>query len=261
MTEAWIYKTSFSMFKRAVEKHRLLENGEKVLVGVSGGIDSMVLVHLLNTFNQRRHKDWEILAVHINPNFPKWQTKKIIKFFESLNVRYIIDDINVPQKLLTVAGSNNRVRPCFLCARERRKRLFEIAERHGITKIALAHHLEDVNETFFLNLFYVAEAKTFSAKQDFFQNQYHIIRPLYYFDKDFINKYAETYQIPVVKNKCPHDIDSERNRIRKLLNKYYSKNPRIKTNIFWGIKNARLDALPFRHFRKRKESLITLIRE
>ena len=252
MTEGWVYKTSFITLKRAVEKHHLLENGEKVLVGVSGGVDSMVMLHLLNNFNQRRYKDWEIIAVHINPNFPRWQTKKIIKFFESLNVRYLIDDINVPQKLLAVAGSDKRLRPCFLCARERRKRLFEIAEQHGIRKIALAHHLEDVNETFFLNLFYVSEAKTFSTKQDFFHNQYHIIRPLYYFDKDFINNYAETYQIPVVKNKCPYDIDSERNRIRNLLNKYYTKNPRIKTNIFWGIKNARLDVLPFKSSSRRK---------
>lgn len=252
MTEAWTYKTSFTIFKRAVEKHHLLENGEKVLIGVSGGVDSMVLTHLLYSFNQRRHKNWDVLAVHIDPGFPKWHTQRLVKFFEALNVKYLISKIDVPNKLAEITNSGERVKSCFFCSRERRKRLFELAEANGIKKIALAHHLEDVNETFFLNLLYVSEAKTFAPKQDFFQAQYHIIRPLYYFDKDFINNYAETYQIPVVKNKCPYDIDSERNRIRNLLNKYYAKNPRIKTNIFWGIKNARLDVLPFKSLSRHK---------
>jgi tRNA 2-thiocytidine biosynthesis protein TtcA len=252
MTEAWTYKTSFSIFKRAVERHHLLENGEKVLIGVSGGVDSMVLIHLIHSFNQRRHKKWDLLAVHIDPGFPKWHTQRLKKFFDALNIKYLISKIDVPNKLVEITNAGERVKSCFFCSRERRKRMFEIAEANGIKKIALAHHLEDVNETFFLNLLYVSEAKTFAPKQDFFQAQYHIIRPLYYFDKELILKYAKTYGLPLIKNKCPYEKESERNRIRALLSKFYTKNPRVKTNIFWGIKNAGLDFLPLKSARNKK---------
>jgi tRNA 2-thiocytidine biosynthesis protein TtcA len=91
---------------------------------------------------------------------------------------------------------------------------------------------------------FVSETKTFVPKQEFFQGRFHIIRPLYHFDKKLILKYTKVYGLPTIKNKCPYEKDSERNRIRALLNRFYTKDPRIKTNIFWGIKNVKRDYLP-----------------
>jgi len=244
VTGGWLKKTSFNLFKKAIEKYRLLDDGEKVLISVSGGIDSLVLTHLLNSYNLRRNKKWNILAVHIDHGFPKRNTLRLIKFFDMMKINYLISKIDVPKKLVQIAKAGERIKSCFFCSRERRKRLLEIADKQGIRKIALAHHLEDVNETFFLNLMFVSESKTFVPKQDFFQGRFHIIRPLYYFDKELILKYAKTYGLPTIKNKCPYEKDSERNRIRGFLKPLYAKDPRIKTNIFSGIKNIKLEYLP-----------------
>lgn len=242
MLDGWLYKTSFSLFKKALEEYALLSDNEKVLIGVSGGADSIVLAHLFNAYNLRRHKHWDLLAVHIDPGFPKWNTQKVVQFFEEIKIPYLISKIDVPKKLAQI--TKRRQKYCFFCSRERRKRLFEIADQYGIKKIALAHHLEDVNETFLLNLFYASEISTFVPKQDFFQNRFYIIRPLYFFDKTLIARYLKTYGLSAIKNKCPYEKMSERNRIRKFLNQLYQKDPRIKANIFWGIKNVKINYLP-----------------
>lgn len=242
MTDQRIYKTSHSLFKKVIEEYRLLEDGEKVLIGVSGGIDSLVLTRLFHDYNLRRKKNWQLLAVHINPGFSNWRTQKIEKFFQSINIPYLISKIDVPKKLSEI--TNVRFKPCFFCSRERRKRLFEIADKNRIKKIALAHHLEDVNETYLLNLFFASETTTFVPKQGFFSDQFYIIRPLYYFDKTLILQYAENYKLPHIKNHCPYEKESERERIRRFLNSLDKKDSRIKTNIFWGIKNIKLNYLP-----------------
>jgi tRNA 2-thiocytidine biosynthesis protein TtcA len=241
-TESWLNKRSFNYFNKAINQYQLLQKGEKVLLGVSGGVDSLVLTHLFNVYNQRKHKNWDLLAVHIEPGFTNWKTTQLVKFFESHKIKYLISNIDVPKKLKQITSA--KFSSCFFCARERRKRLFEIADEQGIEKIALAHHLEDVNETFFLNLLFISQMSTFVPKQDFFKGRFHIIRPLYFFDKELIFQYANIYGLPKIKNRCPYEKESERERIRKFLKSLYKKNPRIKTNIFWGIKNVKKEYLP-----------------
>ncbi|MFB0509305.1 MAG: tRNA lysidine(34) synthetase TilS [bacterium] len=235
----WLYKTTFHWFKKVVEDYSLLKDGEKVLIGVSGGADSIALLHLFDQYNRRRKKNWQLLAVHINPNFPNWKTKPIEKLFKNLGLPYQIEDIDISKQL-----AGKKFKPCFVCSRERRKRLFEIARQYEIKKIALAHHMEDVVETYLLNLFYTSKSSTLVPKQDFFQGKLYIIRPLYFFDKDLIRRYLLANGLRPVKNHCPYEKSSERERIRKLLKKFYSIDKRVKTNIFWGIKNIKNQYLP-----------------
>jgi tRNA 2-thiocytidine biosynthesis protein TtcA len=234
-----LYKTTFHWFKKAVEDYRLLEEGEKVLIAVSGGADSIALLHLFDHFNRKRKKNWQLLAVHINPNFPNWKTKPVEKLFKSTGLPYLIEDIRVTSKLKDI-----KLNPCFVCSRQRRKRLFEIAHQQGIQKIALAHHLEDVVETFLLNLFYASQTATLIPKQKLFQGKLDIIRPLYFFDKELINNYLKLNGLKPINNKCPYARFSEREKIRGMLKKFYALNQRIKTNIFWGIKNIKTQYLP-----------------
>ena len=235
----WLHKKVFRWFKKAVEDYSLLADGEKVLIAVSGGADSIVLLHLFDQYNRRRKKNWQLFAVHINPNFPGWKTKPLEKLFKNLGLTYLIDNIIITKEL-----SFKKFNPCFICSRERRKKLFEIAHHQGIKKIALAHHLEDVVETFLLNLFYTSKSSTLIPKQELFQGRINIIHPLYFFDKELIQKYLQEYGLRPVRNRCPYEKSSERERIRKLLKKFYSLKNRIKTNIFWGIKNIKTTYLP-----------------
>ncbi len=237
--DRWLYKTTYRWFKKAIEDYCLVKDGEKVLIGVSGGADSIVLLHLFDQYNHRRKKNWELFPVHIRPDFPKWKIKPVERLFKNLDLPYLIDDINVTQEL-----SSRKLNPCYICSHDRRKKLFEIAHRKGIQKIALAHHLEDVVETYLLNLFYTSKSSTLIPKQELFQGRINIIRPLYFFDKELIRRYVQSYGLRPVKNRCPYEKSSERARIRKLLNKFYSFDKRIKTNIFWGIKNIKKQYLP-----------------
>jgi len=236
---SWLHKKVFRWFKKAVEDYSLLADGEKVLVAVSGGADSIALLHLFDQYNRRRKKNWQLFAVHINPNFPDWKTKPLEKVFKNLGLPYLIEDIDATRSIKEM-----KFNPCFVCARERRKKLFEIAHQQGIQKIALAHHLEDVVETYLLNLFYTSKAATLVPKQKLFQGRLDINRPLYFFDKELINKYLKSYELKLINNKCPYAKSNEREKIRRMLKKFYALNKRIKTNIFWGIKNIKTEYLP-----------------
>lgn len=234
---ARLQKTTQAYFRKAITKYHLLEDNEKVLVAVSGGIDSLALIHLITQYNKRKQKNWDILAVHINPGFQDWTTVPLVNFFNKYQINYLIADIY--KKV-----DQSRFNICYVCARERRKMLFEIAEQQNIKKIAFAHHLEDVNETFFMNLIFNSKSATFLPKQQFFDGQFFIIRPLFYFDKALIRQYCTSNKIRSFNNRCPYEKQNERNYIRKFLDSLAKRNPRIKTNIFWGINNIKHEYLP-----------------
>jgi tRNA(Ile)-lysidine synthetase-like protein len=244
MTEPSWYRRSLIFFKRLIEREKLLREHDKVLIAVSGGIDSLVLSDLLYRYSLRYRKSLELLACHLNPGFPGWKTRPLEAFFKTRGIDYLIENIDINERLKKLRKSI-----CYFCARERRKYLFNIAKQYQIKKIAFAHHLDDVNETYLLNLLYSSNSSTFVIKQDFFTNeqgeaQFYIIRPLYYFPKEFIIKYAQLYHIRPIKNRCPYEKDNERMAIRRWLTKMYKKDPKIKSNIFWGIKNIKLKYLP-----------------
>ncbi|MEO0100882.1 MAG: ATP-binding protein [candidate division WOR-3 bacterium] len=234
-----IIKIAFGWFKKAIEDYHLLEDGEKVLVAVSGGKDSLCLIHLFNEYNKRKKKNWQILACHINPGFANWPKEQVEKRLRDLGVSYIVKSLPIGEKVKKIGEDF-----CFFCSRERKKALFTVAEENKINKIALAHHREDVNETFFLNLLFAAEISTFVPKQDFFGGKFYIIRPLYLFTEEIIASYLKVFSIKPIRNPCPYAQLSERERIRRILISYYRRDPRIRDNIFWGIKNIKTHYLP-----------------
>jgi len=222
-----------------IRRYHLLEPGEPVMVAVSGGADSLCLLRILADYNQRQHAGWRLLAVHVDPGFPDWPAKRIERQFQRLGVEYEIVRADVPERIKHF-GEN----PCYVCSRERRKQLFELARRRGIRKIALAHHLEDVNETYLLNLLYSASARTFVPRQEFFGGKVEFIRPLYEFDKPAIMKYLRSRGLKVVRTPCPYAVHGRREEVRRFLNRLYQRYPRIRQNLFTGIHNIKAEYLP-----------------
>ncbi len=134
---------------------------------------------------------------------------------------------------------------CYACSREKRKRLFEIAEEKGVKKIALGHHKEDVVESLLMNLFFNREIATMKIKQDFFGGKFFIIRPLYFFTEEDIEEYTRKKQIKVIENKCPYENENKRLLIRRLIQELKKIDRKVLDNILVGVTNVNRVYFPF----------------
>jgi tRNA 2-thiocytidine biosynthesis protein TtcA len=138
----------------------------------------------------------------------------------------------------------NKKNPCFLCSRLRRKRIFEIAAETGCTKIAFAHHRDDIIETLLINMFYAREISTMVPDQSIFGGELHIIRPLSYIGEDLVKKYARERQFPAIENLCPTSKVSRRTYVKNLLAELERDNKDIRDNIFRSMQRVKMDYLP-----------------
>lgn len=223
---------------KVIRLFKILGKNSGVVVGVSGGADSFVLLFLLNEYNKKFRQNWDLYACHIHPGFPDWQTEYIISFCENLSIPCKIINVNMEKRLRSVE------KKCFFCARERRRRLLEYAESLNIFKVALAHHLDDVVETFLLNIIYNGEISTFVPAQTVIKGRFLFIRPMYYLDKKSILTIARALKIPENLNQCPYSQNSKRQRIRDFLNETSNEYPDVYKSIFNGIFNLKKNYLP-----------------
>ena len=228
--------------ERAVMDYGMIAAGDKVLVGVSGGLDSMALLDLLNT-PMIHVPQFSLTAVHIDPGFdPDGAGCRIL-------ARHLTaggyDAILERSGIGPLSHSEyNRKNPCFLCSRLRRKRIFEIAAERGCNKIAFAHHRDDIIETLLINLFYGREISTMVPDQSIFGGQLHIIRPLAYIREGLVKRYARERGFPVIENGCPTSRTSKRRCVKDLLDGLEKENPQVRDNIWKAMGHVKTDYLP-----------------
>lgn len=221
--------------------HRMIEEGDRVLVGVSGGADSYALLDLLDSpmiFVPR----FSFIPVYIDMGFDQEFTayQLLEKYLQTHQYTYVMEKTDIG----TLAHSDfNRKNPCFLCSRLRRKRIFEIADEKGCNKVAFAHHRDDIIETFLINIFYGREISAMLPNQSIFGGKLHIIRPLAYLSEDLLKKYAREREFPMVENACPTSGNSRRNYVKKLLDQLEIDNPDIRHNIYTAMSHVKQDYL------------------
>ena len=220
--------------------YNMLEDSDRVLVAVSGGVDSLVLCRLLSFWRRKAPIDYELLAVHLDMGFDEASVGPVIEQLEKIGVPSLIEKTTIGSKAIEAEDGKSG---CFYCARNRRTRLFEIAREKDFTKIALGHHKEDIIETFFINMFYGGNLSTMMPRQDLFDCRLALIRPLAYLEKKAIYQMARAATIAPVKNPCPLAGDSKREKIRALLGSIYEEDPDIKSTIFAALGNVRPDYL------------------
>jgi len=222
--------------------HRMIEPGDRLLVGVSGGADSFALLDLLDS-PMVFVPDFSMLAVHIDMGFdPEYMAyREIQKYLDDNRYQYVMEKTDIG---LLAHSDFNRKNPCFLCSRLRRKRIFEIADRHGCNKIAFAHHRDDIIETLLINMFYGREISTMMPCQSVFGGKLHIIRPLAVLEERLIKKYRHERGLPTFKNACPSSENSRRNYVKKLLDSLEIDNPNIRHNIYTALGHVKPDYLP-----------------
>lgn len=226
----------------AVMDYAMIEEGDRVLVGVSGGADSISLLELLNT-PMVFVPPFSILAVNIDPGFdPTYNDyNRLETYLKDNHYSYVIEKTDIGP---LSHSDYNRKNPCFLCSRLRRKRIFEIAAERGCNKIALAHHKDDIIETLLINLFFGREISTMMPKQTIFQGSLHIIRPFAYIREELIKKYAKEQGLLSIENRCSTSETSKRMHIKKILQELEGKNNDVRDNIYKAMRHVKLDYLP-----------------
>lgn len=225
---------------KAVHSRDMIQDGDHVMVAVSGGKDSLSLLWLLRERLARVPINYRVTAVHVDPGFGAGSAERMEEFFSAhgFESRVVRGDFGP-----MAHGPENRENPCFLCSRIRRKILFETARELGCNKIAFGHHKDDVIETFFLNVFYGASVSTMKPVQEFFGGQLIVIRPFFMIDSDLIRRYSRSMNWEEVDLGCPTAGSSKREEIKTILIQLYRGNRKIKGNIFHALQNVKPEYL------------------
>ena len=223
---------------KAIHRFGLIEDGDRILVGVSGGKDSLTLLHLLNERRKRVPIRYELIPVHIDLGFNSGRTEILKDFFESRGLSYQIEFTDIGKR---ANSSENRENPCFLCSWERRKRLFYLAQHFKCNKIALGHHQDDIIETFLLNIFYSAEISTMLPLQTLFKGKITLIRPLALIEEKKIERFAKEMSLPFGPGGCPVSGKTKRKEVKELIETLEKKNRKIRGNIFRSLSNIKME--------------------
>lgn len=223
---------------KAIHRYGLIEDGDRILVGVSGGKDSLTMLDLLVERAKRVPVRYELVPAHIDLGFASNRTETLRRFFEERNLPYHIEHTQIGH---LAHSDENRENPCFLCAWERRKRIFSLAHRLKCNKIAFGHHKDDIIETFLLNIFYSAEISTMLPTQAMFKGKITIIRPLALIEEKMTERFAREKRLPVESSGCPSSGRTKRKEVKDLIETLGKKNHRIKGNIFRALSNVKLE--------------------
>ena len=225
---------------QALHRYQMISDGDRIVVGVSGGADSLTLMWMLMERLVRIPIKYELFAVFIDPGFEGSFAEPLELYCDKIGFALRVEYTDFG---LQGHGTDNRENPCFLCSRLRRKRLFEIAAELGCNKLALGHNKDDIIETLFMNICYAGEISTMLPVQSFFQEKFTLIRPLAFADEALIRRFARDQHYPDFINPCPTAETSKRRDIKLLLKQLYRSNKKIKGNIFRSMSNVRPEYL------------------
>lgn len=219
-----------SGLRKTVQQYSLIENGDKIAVGVSGGKDSLVLLKALSDFRKFGIYNFDIKAVIIDIYSGQEDYSKLQSFCNDIGVELIIEPTDIKHIVFDLRQEKN---PCSLCAKMRRGALNAVCNRLGCNKLALGHHLQDVTTTFFMSLLYEGRLSTMQPKSYMSNTGITLIRPLYLVEESKVIHASRDF--PILKSKCPADTDSKRQEIKDFISKIHKDFPNSKKRIEHAI--------------------------
>jgi len=223
---------------KAIMDYKMLEDGDKLVVAVSGGKDSLSLLKILRDRQDFVPIKYDLLAMHIDMGYPESIAKPLEKYFKKIGGKYHIEKVD------TLKKTPKKDIDCFWCSWNRRKALFLAADKLGYKKIAFGHHLDDITETFLLNLFFHGEISAMSPNQSLFKGAIQILRPLAYVEEYLIERFVKEEKLKIFSCLCPNSAISNRTRMGKIINQMKKVCPDVKKNIFRSGRRIKKEYLP-----------------
>ena len=227
-----------SLVRKAVEDYDMIQEGDRIAVGISGGKDSLVLLGALATLSRFYPKPFSVIGLTLDMGYDS-DYSKIKEYCNSFGVEHLVKKTNIKEVIFDYRKEEN---PCSLCAKMRRGALNDFAIEQGCKKVALGHHNDDVLETFLLSLLYEGRINCFSPVTYLDRTDIYQIRPLIYTKEGDIKGAAKRHDIPVLKSQCPADGVTKRQEVKDLLHELdKAVNPGLKKRLFTAIKNSTID--------------------
>ena len=220
---------------RAIIEHGLVEEGDRVMVGLSGGKDSWALIQILDALQKRAPIDFSIVAVNVNSGYTNFRHDLVTAACAERGWELRVEHTNIGAIMDDILDDGDT--PCSLCARLRRGVLYRLAKDVGATKIALGHHLDDFVETALLNLFFQGSLKAMPARLVSDNKQHIVIRPLVYVTEAEARAYTQEVGLPVIGCCCPAcgDLSLKRQRIKRLITELEMEHPDIKNSMITAL--------------------------
>lgn len=224
-----------SITRKATDDYHMIESGDKIAVGISGGKDSLTLLHALHGLMRFYPKPFTLQAITVDLGFQNLNLDAITKMCAELDIPYHIVKTDIGKIIFEDRKESN---PCSLCAKMRKGALNDAIKKAGCNKVAYAHHKEDVVETMLMSLIYEGRFHTFRPVTYLDRMDLTVIRPLIYMKEADVIGFVNKYKLPVVKSPCPADGHTKREYVKSLLQEINLETPGVKERMFTAIQNG-----------------------
>jgi tRNA 2-thiocytidine biosynthesis protein TtcA len=223
---------------KAIVDFNLIEDGDRVMVGLSGGKDSWALIQILDVLRKRAPITFSIVAVNVDSGYEGYQHKQVADACRERGWEFYSEHTNIGAVIDDKLESDET--PCSLCARLRRGVLYRLAKETGATKIALGHHLDDFVETVLLNLFFAGALKAMPARLTSDNGAHVVIRPLVYVTEAEARAYCKESELPIIGCCCPAcgDLSLQRQRVKRLITELEREHPAVKSSMIKALGNV-----------------------
>jgi len=244
-----------AQIRKADSMFNLIEDKDKIGVGLSGGKDSSLLLYLLYLYKflyeNTYHKTFEIVGIHMNLNFGEDDFSKLTDWFKQYPIEIVSEDSQI-KDILNLNLHNNKI-DCSLCSTLKKGAVIKKAKQLGCNKVAFAHHADDAIETLFLNMIYGGRIATFDPKMFLDNSGVTFIRPFCLSFESDIAKACRKLEIPIIKSGCPNDGFTKRQEIKDMLHSMYHKYPQAKENFLYSLYNKENLNLYLHKFEEKKD--------
>ena len=231
-----------SLCGKAMHGWRMVQDKDRICLGLSGGKDSLSLLWLMVQRRKRVPINYTIEAVHVEMGYHTVDHGALADFCAGLGVNFHLIQTDFGPRAHTEENRENS--PCFFCAMHRRRELFQKAAELGCAKLALAHHQDDLIETFLMNTLYAGTISTMLPVQPFFLGKLVVLRPLALIDADMTRRFSRQQGFPVQPPCCPSAAEGKRARVRGILDSLIRENKKVRPSLWTAINSTGLDTLP-----------------